>query len=69
LIDEKHTRRAKLFDGIGVDYPQTKIDYILPMPQKIKARTPTEEVLALEQSGVRNWTETRTFFLTVEMPF
>ena len=31
---------------------QAKIDYILPMPQKIKDRTPTDEVLAMEQSGV-----------------
>ena len=37
---------------IEIDYPQAKIDYFLPMPQKIKDRTPTDEVLSLAQSGV-----------------
>ena len=36
---------------IEVDYPQATIEYSLPMPQ-IKARTPTDEVLAMEQNGV-----------------
>ena len=37
---------------IEIDYPEAEIDYTLPMPQKIKARTPTEEVLATVQNGV-----------------
>lgn len=41
---------------IEVDYPEATIEYTLPMPQKIKARTSTDEVLAMEQSGVRGGT-------------
>jgi|CXWL01.1.fsa_nt_gi DNA invertase Pin-like site-specific DNA recombinase len=37
---------------IEIDYPEAKIDYTIPMPQKIKARTSTEEVLATVQNGV-----------------
>lgn len=40
---------------IEVDYPKATIEYTLPIAQKIKARTSTEEVLATVQYGVAGW--------------
>ncbi len=37
---------------IEVNYPKATIEYALPVPVKIKDRTPTEEVLSFAQTGV-----------------